>query len=67
VKDYTREELEDAPFLGDHPEWLQFCLDQLYADRQHRVTDEVVRNLTYEELIGALLVGRHYAAQAGDE
>jgi len=66
VRDYTREELEAAPLLGDHLEWLQFCLEQLYADRRHHVTDEVVRGLTFEELLGALLAGRNLAAKVGD-
>jgi hypothetical protein len=40
---------------------VNFCLAQLYADRMHRCGDEVVRNLTFEELIGALLLARDVA------
>jgi len=39
-------------------EAVDFCLRQLYADRRHKLDDEVAHRLTYEELIGALLAAR---------
>lgn len=37
---------------------VKFCLKQLYADREKIVKDEVAKDLTYEDLIGALLSAR---------
>lgn len=37
---------------------IEFCLERLYADKAHAVTDEIARHLTYEEVIGALLLAR---------
>ena len=37
---------------------VNFCLDQLYKDKTKSITDEIVQHLTFEELIGALLVAR---------
>ena len=34
---------------------IDFCLEQLYKDKKHVVTDEIVEDLTFEELIGALI------------
>ena len=39
-------------------ETLAYCLKQLYADRQHAITEEFIHGLTYEELIGTLLQAR---------
>ena len=43
---------------------VDFALTRLYADRQHEVTEEVVSNLTFEEVIGALLLARDAIEQA---
>lgn len=58
MKDQTRDELERyrphvAPVSA-----VNFCLAQLYNDRSRCCGDEIVQNLTYEELIGALLLAR---------
>lgn len=60
MKDYTKEQLENngRPDLTAK-ELVDFCLDQLYKDKKHSLSDEVVKDyLTYEELIGTLLVAR---------
>jgi hypothetical protein len=58
MKDFTQAQLEaDRPHI-DAEDALDFCLGQLYADTEHRVGDDLVRGLTFEELIGALLVAR---------
>jgi hypothetical protein len=35
---------------------LAYCLKRIFKDRDHRATDEIVDGLTFEELIGALLL-----------
>jgi len=61
VKGRTQAELEaDRPPI-DCGEAVDFCLDQLYRDGDHVLDDEVCANLTYEELIGALLLARDVA------
>jgi hypothetical protein len=42
-------------------EAVDFCLRQLYCDRRHCIDEEVVAGLTFEELIGALLLSRDTA------
>lgn len=37
---------------------VEFCIQQLYADEVKSIEDEVAHNLTYGELIGALLGAR---------
>lgn len=43
---------------------VDFCLNQLYRDRSKRLNDLVAKNLSYEELIGALLLARDLAKKA---
>jgi hypothetical protein len=40
---------------------ITFCLEQLYKDNTHWLNDWVAKDLTYEEVIGALLQGRDAA------
>lgn len=58
VKDYSKEVLESSRPQIVAYEAVDFCIRQLYADRRHKLDDEVARRLTYEELIGALLAAR---------
>lgn len=58
MKDFTREELESNRPPKDALDVLDFCLDRLYNDTQKRTTDELAHGLTYEELIGTLLLAR---------
>lgn len=37
---------------------VNFCLGQLYKDKTKNITDEIVHHLTFEELIGTLLIVR---------
>ena len=39
-------------------EWIGFCIKTLLADRQRKLTDEVVQGLTFEELFVALAAGK---------
>jgi len=36
-------------------ECIDFCLLRLKKDKKHEIGEEVVKDLTYEELLGALL------------
>ncbi len=45
---------------------IEFCLRQLGRDRTKRMSDEVVDRLTYEELVGALLLGLDAAGQVDE-
>ena len=58
MKCYTKESLEDSRPDKDALEVVEFCVNRLFDDRVHCITDEVVHQLTYEELIGALLLAR---------
>ncbi len=58
MKDATQKNLEtcrpnDPPLQG-----VEYCLGKLFADKQHRCLDEICTDLTYEEVIGALLQAR---------
>ena len=58
MRDFGKEQLEVS-----RPEWsaldtLNFCLNKLYADKQHNVSDSVCTGMSYEELIGCLLLAR---------
>ena len=54
----TQEEFESERPSISAAQAVEFCLTQLYRDRRHRHTDELCHHLTYEELIGALLLAR---------
>ena len=55
MKDYSEARWRESRPTHTAEECLQFCLDQLFKDRRHTRTQEVVHHLTFEELIGALL------------
>ncbi len=58
MKDFDAETLKSRRPPQDSLEAVKFCLDALFADGRRRVTDAVAENLTYEELLGALLLAR---------
>ena len=57
MKDYTQELLETGRY-PDADAAVDFCLEMLYKDKKHTISDMVVRSLTFEELNGALLAAR---------
>lgn len=63
MKDMTQADLESNRPKLDVREAIDFCLERLYADRVHETTHAVVDGLTYEELIGALLLARDAIAR----
>lgn len=56
MKGGDREMLEKSRPQIDAVEAVQFCLDRLFASQSKGLTDNVCEQLTYEELIGALLL-----------
>ena len=58
MKDFTQSELEDGRPIIPVIEGIEFCLNQLYADKTHTITDDIVERFTFEELIGVLLLAR---------
>lgn len=70
MKKISRQELEAyRPTNIMAHEAIEFCLEKLYADKMHEITDEIVHHLTYEEVIGAFLLARDRmeALVEGDE
>ena len=60
MKYYSEEELRKAFPSDNNPDFLHFCLKQLFKDKKHTLDEEVVKALTFEELIGGLLAGEQY-------
>ena len=59
MKDYDQAFLEGRrPTTITALQGIDFCLEQLYGDKTKEITDEVVAGLTFEELIGILLLAR---------
>ncbi len=57
MKDYSEKELRDSrPTLVDAQSGITFCLDALFADNEHRFEEPIVTGLSFEELLGALLL-----------
>lgn len=55
MKDFTKEELTASHPSKEPKDSIDFCLGRLYEDETKNVCDEIVKDLTFEELIGALL------------
>ena len=60
MKDLTRQLLESHRPSTDALTTINYCLDALFEEKEKRVQDFAVKNLTYEELIGALLLARDH-------
>lgn len=60
MKDYNRIALESSRPDISPADGVAFALEALYSDREHELDEEFVRNLTFEELIGILLVLRDH-------
>ena len=56
MKDYEESTYRDGRPSISSNEAVEFCLNRLFEDEEHSCTDEVVHGLTFEELIGALLL-----------
>ena len=55
MKGYTGQELLETMAKEDAVKALDYCIDQLIKEKHKTLQEEVCVQLTYEELIGALL------------
>ncbi len=55
MKGCTETELNDSRPMVEPSDTINFCLRKLYENKTKELKDEVVKGLTFEELIGALL------------
>ena len=56
MKQMSRDELLQIPRPDCDPLILvDFCIDMLDEDKNHHITREISKGLTYEDLIGTLL------------
>lgn len=62
MKDFTKEEYEKVPdeSIFDIIEHINYCLDRLFDDKTKTHNDNVVDDLTYEEIIGVLQQSKNY-------
>ncbi len=63
MKDFSQETLETGRPRIDAIDGINFCLQNLYADTKKNCDDIVAGCMSYEELIGALLVARDELTQ----
>lgn len=56
MKDYTEKELKVSSPKKSLRQCLYHCLPALYNDKDHYLDSEIVHKLTFEELIGTLLL-----------
>jgi len=61
MKDISAKSMEADRPLIDLLDGIEFCLNALYKDKDHKFMDEVCQNLKFEELIGVLLLARDEA------
>lgn len=60
MRGLTKEQLESAtipddPYILDK---IEHCLRALYEDKKHNIEEEIVRGLSFEEVIGTLIQAR---------
>jgi len=58
MKNCSKDQLEASRPDQTALDAVGFCLDQLFEDTDTELGNEVVNGLSYEELIGALLLAR---------
>ena len=58
MRNVTKETLENYRPEVSAESAIDYCLERLYADERHHTGDVVSSGLTYEEVIGALLMAR---------
>ncbi len=61
MKNASQQYLESSRPDASTLDAIAFCLERLFADSHNNTTDIVCHNLTFEELIGALLLARDLA------
>lgn len=55
MKHFTREELEKFKPHHDPVDLIDYCLDRLIEDRKHVLSQDVVKGLTFEDLVETLV------------
>ncbi len=58
MKDFSRETFESGRPSIDVLDGIDFCLERLYAGQQKCTSGEVAKYMSYEELLGVLLLAR---------
>lgn len=61
MRDISKSEAEWARPSIPARQAINFCIRKLLADDEKSRTDEVVEGLTYEELLGALMLAKDLA------
>lgn len=56
MKDLSEEEMRSSRSQFSLSHTVAHCLTQLFADQEHNFNDEIVKGLSFEELIGTLLL-----------
>ncbi len=67
MKDLTQQQLETHRPQMTALEAINFTLEQLYDDNTVSTSDALAKNLTYEELIGALLLAKDALLEMEEE
>ena len=55
MKYFSREELEKFKPHHDPVDLINYCLDRLIEDRKHVLSQDVVKGLTFEDLLETLV------------
>ncbi len=58
MRNESQEVLESSRPNMCADESIDFVLERLYKDKEHNIEDEIVNKLTFEELIGTLLLAK---------
>jgi hypothetical protein len=58
MKDRNKRDIESGRPAKDALDCVNACLDALYSDRRKNSGDRFAQNMTYEELLGTLLLAR---------
>jgi hypothetical protein len=56
MKGLTKDQLLSSVPSIKIKDGASYCIQQLIADTEHSIKEEIVRGLTYEEVIGILLL-----------
>jgi len=58
MKDKSKQAFETTRPDWDSKAAIQYCLTKMYKNQKKKTGDKIVKGLTYEDIIGALLLGR---------
>jgi hypothetical protein len=66
MRDFTEAQISKFRPNGTALDTVNFCLKHLFEDKNHLLTHGVVYGLTFEELLGALLLARDGLSREGE-